>query len=181
MRNFLSTVSFLIIVGCLLIARSPYAQEVHAMSLEAQRAEIDRIQARLSFLLTDVIRKNPEIFEQRARYSDALDREVDEILPEAPAHRARLAEVEQAYNAMLPNGDKEVIDQLFEEGVTLVETLQQARSQARKRPELVRQGRELRARFMALLAKEDSSAPDLLQRDQELVLNLLVRMLERKE
>ena len=180
MRNFLSTVSSLIVVSCLLIARSTYAQEVNSLSLEAQRAEIDRIQARLSFLLTDVIRKNPEILEQRARYSDALDREVDEILPEAPAHRARLAELEQAYNSMLPDGDKEVMDQLFE-GVTLVETLQQARSQARKRPELVRQGRELRARFMALLAKEDSSAPDLLQRDQELVLNLLVRMLERTQ
>lgn len=156
----------------------PSPQEVEALRRAAEALEVQR--ERLTLLFIRVVEENPELSERIAAYDVALEQAVDEILPEAPQHRARLAELEAAYDEALFSGEEVDFDAMLEEGRELDRALRNARREAGERPELARMSQDMEAEIMRRATELDPEAQQLTEQERQLRTALWIRLLEQR-
>ena len=155
-------------------AQEPQPGALPALPQEAQEVlqEMQSVQQNLSRIQQEAL-SDPELQAEQAALGEQVQLAMAESNPQVPQQIQRLEQLMGEAQQAQQTQDAEKMQQIVAEAQGLEASLQDAQSAALQRPEIAPQIQSFQQKLEAKMLEVDSSTPELIQRMQELEMELM--------
>lgn len=155
-------------------AQEPQPGALPALPQEAQEVlqQMQVVQQDLSRIQQEAL-SDPELQAEQAALGEQLQLAMAQANPQVPQQIERLEQLMGEAQQAQQNQDAEKMQQIVAEAQGLEASLQEAQAAALQRPEIAPQIQSFQDKLEAKMVEVDSSTPQLIQRLQELEMELM--------